>query len=248
MPLPGQGQARAALLADQRPQQQRGQDRAEKLGHDVGRDALPREVAPRREGDAHRRVQVRAGDRPHEQDDGHHHQRRSHHLGAVRDRVAAEPGADHAAADGDQDQEEGAQNLREQPPRFVPVVPEVELTGNRVGLPHRPQGNGSMTDGILPLGLRFRGKLIWLAGHLTPLSGSPAHPADARASGIRPPPARQPLTPQSSRAPQSSSSDTDEIPSRATRSAALSSHSECRGPSGCTYPGAGLGRATTDRS
>jgi hypothetical protein len=28
-----------------------------------------------------------------------------------------------------------------------------------------------MTDSILPLGLRFRGNLIWLAGHLTPLSG-----------------------------------------------------------------------------
>src|SRR5690242_21578551 len=76
-----------------------------------------------------------------------------------------------------------------------------------------------MTDGILPPGLRFRGKLIWLAGHLTPLSGLPAHPADARASGIRPPPAHQPLPPQSARAPQSSSSDTDEAPSRATRPA-----------------------------
>jgi len=36
-----------------------------------------------------------------------------------------------------------------------------------------------MTDGSLPLGLRFRGKLIWLAGHPTPLSGFPAHPAHA---------------------------------------------------------------------
>ena len=58
---------------------------------------------------AHRRVQVRTRDRPHEQDDGRHHQRRGHHLRPVRDRVTAEPGADHAAADGDQDQEEGAQ-------------------------------------------------------------------------------------------------------------------------------------------
>jgi hypothetical protein len=36
-----------------------------------------------------------------------------------------------------------------------------------------------MMDGSLPLGLRFRGKLIWLAGHPTPLSGFPAHPAHA---------------------------------------------------------------------
>src|SRR6185312_17023833 len=119
---------------------------------------------------------------------------RGHHLRPVWDRVSVEPGADHAAADGDQDQEKGAQQLREQPPPFVLVVPEVELAGHRVGLPDRPQGNGSMTDGILPLRLRFRGTLIWLAGHLTPLSGFPAHQADARASGIRPPLAHRPLT------------------------------------------------------
>ena len=153
----GQGQARAALLADQRPQQQRGQDGAQELGHDVGRDALPREVAPRREGDADRRIEVRAGDRPHEQDDGHHHQRRSHHLGAVGDRVAAEPGADHAAADGDQDQEEGAQQLREQTPSLVAVVPEVELTGNRVRLPDGPQGDLGVPGGTPPIGFRWRG-------------------------------------------------------------------------------------------
>ena len=80
-----------------------------------------------------------------------------HHRGAVGDRVAAEPGADHAAADGDQDQEEGAQQLGEQPPPLVAVVPEVELAGNRVRLPDGPQGDLGMPGGTPPIGLRWRG-------------------------------------------------------------------------------------------
>ena len=80
-----------------------------------------------------------------------------HHRRAVRDRVAAEPGVDHAAADGDEDQEEGAQQLGEQPPPLVAVVPEVELAGHRVRLPHGSQGDVGMPDGILPIGLRWRG-------------------------------------------------------------------------------------------
>ena len=68
-----QGQPCAALLAEKRPQHQRRQGGAYELGGDVRRDALPREVASCREGHAHRRVQVRTGDGPHEQDDGGHH-------------------------------------------------------------------------------------------------------------------------------------------------------------------------------
>jgi hypothetical protein len=68
--------------------------------------------------------------------------------------ISAEPGADHAAADRYQDQEEGTQHLREQPASLVTVVPEVELAGDRVRLPHRPQGNLGMTDRLMPFRLR----------------------------------------------------------------------------------------------
>ena len=212
-----QGQPRAALLAQERPQQQRGQGRTGELGHDVGGDALPREIAARRERHAHRRIQVRARDRPHEQDDGGHHQRRSHHLRAVGDRVAAEPGAYHAAAHRHQDQQEGPEQLREQPPPLIPVVPEVELAGHRVRLPDGPQGNVRMTDTLLPVRLRFRGTLSWHAGHLTPHFRLPRtrHTRGRRGS---PPPMHQPPTPQSSPVPpRLSSPETDEIPSGPTR-------------------------------
>jgi len=49
---------------------------------------------------------------------------------AIGHRAAPETGVDHAAADGDKDQEEGAEQLREQAPSLEVVVPEIELTGN----------------------------------------------------------------------------------------------------------------------
>ena len=46
----------------------------------MGGDPLSGEVAPQREGNADRRVEVRAGDGAHEQDDGRDHQPRRDHL------------------------------------------------------------------------------------------------------------------------------------------------------------------------
>jgi hypothetical protein len=57
------------------------------------------------------------------------------HPRAVRDSVAAETGIDHPGPDSDEDEEEGPQDLGEQPPTFVAVVQEVELPGDRVRLP-----------------------------------------------------------------------------------------------------------------
>ena len=104
-------------------------------------------------------------------------------LRAVGDRVAAETGADHAAADGDQDQEEGAQQLRKQAPSLVPVVPEVELAGHRVRLPHGPQGHLGMTDSPLPFRPGWRDYPARLAGHPYLISG----PRDFRPRVPEPP-------------------------------------------------------------
>ncbi len=128
----GQGQARAAVPPDQRPQQQRGQHRAGELGHDVGGYPPPGEIATQRKRGAHHRVEVRAGDGPHEQDDRHHHQGRGDHPGRRGDGVPAEPRVHHPGARRHQDQEEGTEQLGEQPPPLVPVIPEVELPDDRV--------------------------------------------------------------------------------------------------------------------
>ena len=93
------------------------------LGDDVGGHPPPGEVAAQREGDADRRVQVGARDRAHEQDD-----RGTISAGATTSAPyghgrAAEPRVDHAAADGDQHQEERPEQLGEQPPPLVAARP-----------------------------------------------------------------------------------------------------------------------------
>jgi len=82
--------------------------------------------------------------------------------------LTAEAGVDHAAADGHQDQEKGTQQLREQAPSLVTVVPEVELSGHRVRLAYGPQGNLGMTKCLLPFRLGWRGQPVRLAGHRAP--------------------------------------------------------------------------------
>jgi hypothetical protein len=65
---------------------------------------------------------VRAGDRAHEQDDRHHHQARGHDRRGEADlplRVQEPP------ARGRQDQREGAQQLRKQPPQLLARIIEV---------------------------------------------------------------------------------------------------------------------------
>jgi len=55
---------------------------------------------------------------------------------AMGDSVAAETGVDHSCAHSDEDEEEGRQDLGEQAPPFVAVVPETKLPHYRVRLPH----------------------------------------------------------------------------------------------------------------
>jgi hypothetical protein len=76
-----------------------------------------------------------AGDRPHEQDDGRDHQGRSDDQCAVGDRRAAEAGVDHAAADGHQHQEEGAEQLGEQAPALVAAVQKSNSSSIEFGVP-----------------------------------------------------------------------------------------------------------------
>ena len=114
-------------------EKQAGQRRAGKLDDDVAGDPLPREVPAQREGQRHRGVQVRAGDRAHEQDDRRHHQaRRDNRRGQADLPLRVQK----PATRGGQHQREGAQQLREQPPPFLARVIEVrtvpELKGEQV--------------------------------------------------------------------------------------------------------------------
>ena len=106
----------------------RREHRPGELHDDVARDSPPREVAAQREGDAHGRVEMRAGHLAHEQDDRHHHESRRDDGRVPADRVR-EGLAHHPAAGGDEHEEEGAEQLREEPPPFLRRVLEV---GHRV--------------------------------------------------------------------------------------------------------------------
>jgi hypothetical protein len=134
---------------------------------DVGRDPFPREVAPQRERGADDRIKVRAGHGAHEQDDRRDHQAWRGHPGGGGHGVAAEPGVDHPAPDRDEDEEERAEHLGEQPPPFVAAVGEVELAGDRVRLAHRPQGDIGAAQRRLPLPGRLArpGRSLGRAGH-----------------------------------------------------------------------------------
>ena len=109
-------------VPEHRAQEQAGQRRADELDEDVARHPPPREVAAQRERQRHGRVQVRAGDRAHEQDDRRHHQaRRDDRRGQADLPLRVQK----PAARGGQHQREGAQQLREQPPPFLARVIEV---------------------------------------------------------------------------------------------------------------------------
>ena len=103
------------------PRRERG---AAELDDDVARDPPPREVAPQRERDADRRVEVRARDLAHEQDDRHHHQPGRDDRRGAADR-AGERLAHHAAAGRDEHEEERAEQLREQSPPLLRRILEV---------------------------------------------------------------------------------------------------------------------------
>ena len=73
---------------------------------------LQRKVTAHRERQGHGRVQVRAGDRTHEQDDREHHQPRSDHRGREADLPL---GMQDPAASGNEHQHECPEQLGEQP-------------------------------------------------------------------------------------------------------------------------------------
>src|SRR5262249_43817455 len=89
---------------------------------------------------AHGWVEVCARYRTHKQDHRRDHQRRRYDPRTGRHRVAAKAGVDHAAADSDENQEEGPQHFREEPSPLVTAIPEVEYTGHRVRLRDGSQG------------------------------------------------------------------------------------------------------------
>jgi hypothetical protein len=109
-------------VPEHQAQKQAGQRRADELDDDVARDAFPREIPPQREGQRHGRVQVRAGDRTHEQDDRRHHQARGDDRRSEADLPLR---VQKPSPCGDKDQREGTKQLREQPPPFLARVVEV---------------------------------------------------------------------------------------------------------------------------
>ena len=141
------GGAEHADLAEDRPQHQARQARADQLDHHVAGDAAPREIAACGERDAHRRVEVGAGTAP------------MNIMIAMTmsagsgDRCTALDGpvtgrADHPTAGSHQHEQERAEQLREQPTPFEPRIVEIragaghlqsqQASGDRRPLPARP--------------------------------------------------------------------------------------------------------------
>ena len=108
----GQRGAKVLDVAEHREQEQAGQRRADELGDDVTGHATPREVATHRERERDAGVQVRARDRAHEQDDGHHHQPGRDDGGRQADLAL---GVQQPPAGSDEHEHERAQDLGEQP-------------------------------------------------------------------------------------------------------------------------------------
>ena len=106
-------------------QEQSGEGGASELHDDVAGYPPPGKVAAQREGDAHSRVEVRARDLAHEEDDRHHHQPGCDHRRLSAD-LPRERVAHHPAARGHQHEEERAEQLGEEAPPFLTRILEVE--------------------------------------------------------------------------------------------------------------------------
>ena len=104
-----------------------GEDGADDLGDDVAGDPAPREVAADRERQRHRRVEVGARDRAHEEDDPHDHHPGGEGLHRQGQVAADGQGPDDAAAGRDEHQQERAPDLAEQAPELEAGVVEVDL-------------------------------------------------------------------------------------------------------------------------
>ena len=121
---------------DHGAEEQAGEGGADELDHDVARHALPREVAAERERERDGWVQMGAGHLAHEQDDPHHHQPGCDDGCGAADRVG-ERLAHHPAAGGDEDEEEGPEELREQAPPLLARVLEVRRTCRQATVSYR---------------------------------------------------------------------------------------------------------------
>src|SRR5262249_51984809 len=96
---------------------------------------------------------------------------------------------DHAAANGDKDQEERAKQFGEQAPALEPVVPEIELVDHRIRHPYGPRIELG-TVGRFPYACTRRGDLsVWLVRHPRLLSCPWRRPSRHHAWRIRPYPA-----------------------------------------------------------
>jgi hypothetical protein len=154
-------------------QEQAGQRRAGQLDDDVARDPAPREVPAQREGQRHGRVQVRARDRAHEQDDRCHHQARRDDRGIQADLPLR---VQQAAARSGQHQREGTKQLREQPPPFLARVVEI-LTPAELEREHAAgvHEGWSLRRPLHPLGRRRAHRARLRPGPARPLIVRPVH-------------------------------------------------------------------------
>ena len=120
-------------VAENGEQEQGRQGGASQLDDDVAGHAVPGEIAAHRERERHRRVQVGARDGAHEEDDRHHHEPGGDDRGSEADLPLR---VEKAATRRDEDEQEGAEQLGEQPPPFelrvVPFLAGAELEGQPV--------------------------------------------------------------------------------------------------------------------
>ena len=128
-------------------------DGAERLRDEIRGDPAPGEVAAEREREAHRGVQVRPRDRPHEQDDRRDHETWRDLLCGGADRVAAEARVHHGATHRDEHEEERSEELREEPAPLVCVLAEQDAVTYEVRREAEcPREGGGFAGPSLPFG------------------------------------------------------------------------------------------------
>ena len=155
-----------------------------KLDEDVAGDAPPREVPAQGERERDAGIQVGAGDGAHEQDDRHNHQPGRHHGGGQADLALA---VEDPAAGGDEHQEEGAEQLREEPPPLQAGIVELglgaELEREDVPAAGAEQSKAGSAEARGPEAGSF---LLWdgLLGHLHKLHRE-GHPAMSISRRVR---------------------------------------------------------------
>ncbi len=116
--------ARSPAAREGQAQQPAGEHGPGDLRQQVARHASPPEVTPEREGEADHRVEMRSGDRAHEEDDGEHGQAWRGDAGRPSDH-AVRACVDGAGSGAGQHEQEGADQLAEQSSPLVPQVIEV---------------------------------------------------------------------------------------------------------------------------